>query len=153
MSRNLSPRDEIANWFETGAKRRPDPAPKNGGGTGNRPSDEWSSEEIALLRDRWAEQMTRHEISDEIKVKLGTDRTPKAVANKASALGLKTRPRAALKRPVSDRKPEILAREGICLPPTTKKRRCLSCAEFFDSDWVGNRICNGCKNSGSRPVD
>ena len=29
--------------------------------------------------------------------------------------------------------------------PERKKRRCLRCRHLFDSEWIGNRMCKGCK--------
>lgn len=29
-------------------------------------------------------------------------------------------------------------------------RNCLSCRKSFESDWIGNRVCDGCKNLSSR---
>jgi hypothetical protein len=31
--------------------------------------------------------------------------------------------------------------------PGTKKRRCLVCKQVFESTWIGNRVCQRCRQS------
>lgn len=133
--------DSIQNWF--GRAKRP------------RSVDfEWKDEEIDLLQKMWRENKTRHEISANIKTLFNIDRSPKAVANKASILGLPARARHLLGRDVVDMPIVAIPEAEVAkIDAGAKMRKCLSCAKTFRSEWNGHRICNECKTRSDRDID
>lgn len=50
------------------------------------------------------------------------------------------------------RKKHYEAAPAAALPPTTTKRRCLSCGSHFDSAGPGNRICGACRSTDAHRV-
>jgi len=88
----------------------------------------WNDRENGLLRFYWMSGKSPAQIAAEL------DRSICAIRIQASVLGITMRmPR-----------PRDAGRKA-----TTRavRRNCLSCGEKFLSEWIGNRVCNACKET------
>lgn len=110
----------------------------------------WTAAETDRAQALKAKGFTMALIADCLTEEFGHKRAKKAVANRLqrNAKGLcekrppelRSQNHAAAQRMVQERK--VAERQA-----STTQRTCLCCRSKFPSEWVGNRICDPCKQT------